>query len=311
MSRGWIKVDKKIYNGFARDKDKLRYMDLLLMSDHVPYQHKTKSGKTIEVKTGEFIVSQSFLVNRWHCSFRDVVDLFQRLTEMGLLAVDKADYHEQKYTFLGRVGNKFFGSDNGSDKSVATGSDKTIATNHPPKGDITYCKSSETIATKNAETIATKSESGSDKNDQVCKESGSDYIIYKTNKTNNNNNNSAHVRTREEKKKFLDFIGLYNGLAEKAGSEYRIRATTPEREELYGALASKYDRATISEAVQKSFSYPSIGLEWLLKEDNFIRILEGTYKSRNELKLKRNETIQDKRRGVEPLHKKDGGYRFK
>ena len=309
MTRGWIKVDKEIYNGFARDKDKLRYMDLLLMSDHVPYQHKTRSGKIIEVRTGEFIVSQSFLVNRWHCSFRDVVDLFQRLTEMGHLAVNKADYHEQKYTFLDRVDNKIVGSDNGSDKSITTGSDKSITTNLPPKGGITDCESSETIATKNTETIATKNENGSDKNNQVCKESGSDYIIYKTNKTNNNN--SAHVRTREEKKKFLEFIGLYNELAEKAGSEYRIRATTPEREGLYGALASKYDRATIAEAVQKSFSYPSISLEWLLKEENFIRILEGTYKSRNELKLKRNETIQDKRRGVEPLHKKDGGYRFK
>lgn len=309
MTRGWIKVDKEIYNGFARDKDKLRYMDLLLMSDHVPYQHKTKSGKTIEVKTGEFIVSQRQLAKRWKCSLRDVNSLLQDFANRGLLTSCDTDYHEQKYTFLDRVGNKFFGNDNGNDKSVVSGNDKTIVTNQPLKGDITDCESSETIVTKNAETIVTKSESGSDKNDQVCKESGNDYIIYKTNKTNNNN--SAHVRTREEKKKFLDFIGLYNGLAEKAGSEYRIRATTPEREELYGALASKYDRATISEAVQKSFSYPYIGLEWLLKEDNFIRILEGTYKSRNELKLKRNETIQDKRRGVEPLHKKDGGYRFK
>jgi hypothetical protein len=293
MTRGWIKVDKEIYNGFARDKDKLRYMDLLLMSDHVPYQHKTKSGKTIEVKTGEFIVSQRQLAKRWKCRLEDVNALLHQLTEKCLLAVDKTDYHEQKYTFLDRAGNNFGRNDKRNNKNIVP-----LEQQNEP---LTNCNS--------ADSIVPKSESGTDKNDQVRNDKRNDYIIYKTNKTNNNN--SAHVRTREEKKKFLDFIGLYNGLAEKAGSEYRIRATTPEREELYGALASKYDRATIAEAVQKSFSYPSIGLEWLLKEDNFIRILEGTYKSRNELKLKRNETIQDKRRGVEPLHKKDGGYRFK
>ena len=293
MTRGWIKVDKEIYNGFARDKDKLRYMDLLLMSDHVPYQHKTRSGKIIEVRTGEFIVSQRQLAKKWKCRLEDVNVLLHQLTERCVLAVYKADYHEQKYTFLDRVGDDFGRNDKRNDKTIV-----------PPE------QQNQTLSDCNsADLIVPNFEKRNDKNDQVGNDKRNDYIIYKTNKTNNNN--SAHVRTREEKKKFLEFIGLYNELAEKAGSEYRIRATTPEREGLYGALASKYDRATIAEAVQKSFSYPSISLEWLLKEENFIRILEGTYKSRNELKLKRNETIQDKRRGVEPLHKKDGGYRFK
>lgn len=293
MSRGWIKVDKEIYNGFTRDKDKLRYMDLLLMSDRIPYQHKTKSGKTIEVKTGEFIVSQRQLAKRWKCCLEDVNILLQSLAKNGLLSIDKADYHEQKYTFLARVDNKFAPNDKPNNETIVRPNNQ----NTPLIG----CESGEMIVRNLPKT--------NDKTDQVPNDKPNDHIIYKTNKTNNNNN--AHIRAREEKKKFLDFIGLYNELAEKAGSEYRIRATTPERESLYGALASKYDRATIAEAVQKSFGYSSISLEWLLKEENFIRILEGTYKSRNELKLKRNETIQDKRRGVEPLHKKDGGYRFK
>lgn len=310
-TKGWIKVDKEIYRSFARDKDRLRYMDLLLMSDHIPYTHRTKSGTAIEVRTGEFVVSQKKLAKDWNCSPREVNVLFRLLTETGVLRADNTDYHEQKYTFTDRVGNVFFGNDKRNDKMVVSGNDKIIVSPTPPKSSLTDCKSAGTIVSKNDEIIVSKNENGNDKNTSFGNDKRND--IHLNNKTIRlNNNNNAHMRAHEEESSFKDFIELYNGQAEKAGKDYRIRAATPEREALYTSLSQRYDRQTIAEAIDKALMHTgNIGIEWFLKEENFVRILEGTYKPRHELKLKRNETVQDKRRGVEPPHPQNGGYRFK